>query len=249
LPNKPSGKKKPKPVKRWRIAIAGAYVIVLLWSAFNVASPSSAIPGLSFDYSPQSYYWTLTIPPNPPENFAGFYNETAVLNVTVSAPQPFADGIPITIYVVGCVKGSTNVTFDQFKIGFTGAYDHKNPGSIYNGYTVEAFSFVYPKPPAKWPNNCPSALGANAVHFIGETFDTTFYFENPGTYPVSVKASIWPNLFGAPTEYDYPNNAVSIQQSSTLNQGIYGKAEALAVIASSAFVVLELYPEIKKRFQ
>lgn len=230
----------------WR----GAYAIIIFVSFVNLIFPSNAFPILSFNwYAPHSYFWTMTIPPNPSQNPFGQYNETAVLNVTVSAPQPFADGVPITVSVLGCDKAGENVTADKFFIGFTGAYDHKNPGSIYNGYTVEAWSFLYPKPPNVWPNNCPPDLGPNAVHFIGEFYDTTFYFENPGLYPVSVEANYWPNLFGPPIKYDYPNNVINIESSTVLNQSVVGRAESLVVIATFAFGFLELYPTLKKRFQ
>jgi hypothetical protein len=238
------GKGKAKPVKKWRVAIAAVYSAVLFVCLFNAIAPSSAVPLVSFDYVPTSVYWIVTIPPNASQYLIGVFSETASFNVTVSASQPIADGVPITINVVGCVKPTQNVTYDTFVVGFLGAYDNKNPGSVYNGYTVTALSLL---DNATWTYKCPSILGTNAVHFAGETYDTTFYFENPGVYPLSVRATIFPNVFGPPVQYNYTNNVIDVQSSSSINQGVYSKAQTVIIVASSAFLLLELYPDIKKR--
>jgi hypothetical protein len=231
-------------------AFVGVYLLIMAVAATNWLFPSSDYP-LNFNfYQQQSYFWTLVIPPNATKSIlTTLLNETAVINVTVSADQPMADGVPVNISALGCVRAAGNFTADKFIVGFDGAYDPKHRGTVYNGYTVEAWSFIYLKPPTTWPNNCPSSLGPNAVHFLGESYDTVFYFPNPGTYPVSVKASYWPNFIGTPVTYNFTDNVVDIQSSASLSAGVVSRAEALAVIATIPFSLFELYPPLKKYLQ
>jgi hypothetical protein len=246
MPLRKRGRRKQTKVSYARWVGRVAYVFAFVVAFVNLLFPASALTPLSINYwSPKSYYWTLTIPPVP-QGFLPEFNETAVFNVTVSASQPFADGVSITIYVVGCEKSHENVTTDEFKVGFAGAYDQKNPGTVYNGYSVVAWSFVYPLSPPGWPNKCPTYLGSDAVHFIGETYDTTFYFENPGTYPVSIKANYWPNLFGTPKQYDYPNNTIVVQSSSSLNQGVRDFGIGIVIFAGALATFIDGIPYFKR---
>jgi hypothetical protein len=246
---KRTGKK--KRVKKWRLAIAMAYAFILGVSVFNVILPSSAIPVLSFDYSPDSQTYQLTVPPGPATSIFAGVNTTMTMNTTISAPQPFANGVDITVNVQGCEKPTSNVTFSQFVVGFLGAYDAKHPnsgqgvyageGNNFNGEIVLAVSFLVPKPGASWGFNCPTGW----VHFLGSPNDNTIFFQNPGTYPVIVRGTYWPNF--TYSQYTYPSDTIIVQPSSVSNQEVYNKTQTVVLVASSAFIVLELFPEIKKR--
>jgi hypothetical protein len=175
------------------------------------------------------------------------------MNVSISASQPFADGVPITVNVYGCVRYSNFTDFTSWTAGFNNSYDSKYPGTIFKGELLIAISGLSPKPPAAWPSSCPADLGANAVHFIGQVNDATFYFGSPGNYPLIVSAATLGNKTA--THYIYSDNTIYIQSSATLSANVVSRAEALVVIATfafgffEAFALLELFPALKKHFQ
>jgi hypothetical protein len=171
------------------------------------------------------------------------------MNVTVSASQPFADGVPITISVQGCqkaTKATGNATFTQFVVGFDGAYDEKNPnsGSTFNGELLLGTSLLGPKPPAAWSFNCPTnILGANAVHFIDDSNDAKFFFKNPGNYPIIIRGTYFGNF--TYSQYNYSNNVIAVQSSATLNMGVRDYAIGIIIFATALIAYIDGIPYFK----
>lgn len=109
-----------------RIAI---YAFIILWVIIIWAN--IPFPILNPSNTPKPYNWTFTYPPSPANTiYFTKPSESMYFQLTVSANQPFADGVAVRVDAIGSIGSVLKNSVRSVTVGFLGAY----PYGMTNGY-------------------------------------------------------------------------------------------------------------------
>jgi hypothetical protein len=226
-------------VTYFRYACIAIYAIIILYVTVNWAN--IPFPILNSPNIPNPYNWTFTYPPSP-ANALGFSSSDNSLyfQMTVSANQPFADGIDIQVSAAGSMGPIFGQNVTSVTVGFLGAYPYGNP----NGYLTGApLAGVFLHPTLTHPN-VTLVFNLSGPYLDGSA--SNIEFRNYGDFSPTIKISF--SNFSDPVTYTYQDYILSIQSSESLRQGQINYGVGVFAFGTFLFLVVDLYPKARKGF-
>jgi len=213
------------------------YAVLMFAILINLFAPAAQYPVISAaSYQrPERVFWSVTVPPLGAPNAQNLENYTMILNVTISAPQPFESGDNVTIHAEGCVKDEFETSLAFITVGFNGAVDANNPnsGSAFNGNSLDSVADLAPPCPSKlFIQGIPVGFGVPMKILVNATNESSpVFFRDSGDYPLGIQVRY--TNFTTET-YNYPDNKITVQSSSAVNQTVQEEALAIFIVATTA---------------